>query len=327
MDVDGIVEGKEATKKDEESKQEQGKGIFISASADAGVTEKNLKSVSGVGEAISAQDRDMSTTAQAQIDSGNITADSSIPPAEMQEPKSEEETPITIAVDTEGHGLEKIHNVVQDHDNMPMKEVSDKDVAHDDDIKEDGGLEENRGLQEVDDTMKNKNEMTRRKVIMDSMKFIQGLVKQDGQHPIGADGGGFNNLEDLSRNMSSRKLLASKYSTGGDELGNNVANQVFHNDGIVHTNTNLMLMTEVRKGLQSSGAMLSVKNKLSRKLEACGWKDELRASCRKVAKHRNFSNVTIDEIIREVSPLAYASLPLSSRLEAMRDIKKQITKL
>lgn len=60
---------------------------------------------------------------------------------------------------------------------------------------------------------------------------------------------------------------------------------------------------------------------LKARLTDCGWKDQLKDFCWKVVKDRGVDNVTIDDIVNEVSPKAKEQVPDPVRKELVEQIR------
>lgn len=60
---------------------------------------------------------------------------------------------------------------------------------------------------------------------------------------------------------------------------------------------------------------------LKTRLTDCGWQDQLKEFCWKVVKDRGIDNVTIDDIVNEVSPRAKEKVPDPVRKELVELIR------
>lgn len=60
---------------------------------------------------------------------------------------------------------------------------------------------------------------------------------------------------------------------------------------------------------------------LKTRLTNCGWKDQLKQFCWNVVKERGVDNVTIDDIVNEVSPKAKEEVPDDVRKELVEQIR------
>jgi len=61
------------------------------------------------------------------------------------------------------------------------------------------------------------------------------------------------------------------------------------------------------------------------KLIECGWRDELQSYCRSIVKEKGIDNVTVDDLIDEVTPKARAMVPEEVKRELFQRIKAFIT--
>eukprot|EP00798_Chlamydomonas_sp_ICE-L_P005341 gene5341-12936_t len=89
----------------------------------------------------------------------------------------------------------------------------------------------------------------------------------------------------------------------------------------------IQLEDKLRYQLYSSGERDRLKELLASKLEACGWKDEIKERCKDVVARRGRGNVSVDDIVKAVRPEGRASVPDSIKAELLAEIKKFINTL
>ncbi|XP_073059206.1 transcription and mRNA export factor ENY2-like isoform X2 [Primulina eburnea] len=58
----------------------------------------------------------------------------------------------------------------------------------------------------------------------------------------------------------------------------------------------------VHMKLMESGEKERVKDLLRERLVECGWKDEMKALCREFARKKGRNNVTVDDLINDITP-------------------------
>ena len=56
-------------------------------------------------------------------------------------------------------------------------------------------------------------------------------------------------------------------------------------------------------------------------LTECGWKDKLTEFCKKVVKEKGVDNVSIDDLVTQVSPVAQKNVPPHVKQELIKQIK------
>ncbi|XP_042001636.1 transcription and mRNA export factor ENY2-like [Salvia splendens] len=57
------------------------------------------------------------------------------------------------------------------------------------------------------------------------------------------------------------------------------------------------------------------------RLVECGWKDEMRTLCRAFVKKNGRDNVTVDDLVRAITPKGRASIPDSVKAELLQKIR------
>ncbi|KAG6412654.1 hypothetical protein SASPL_125337 [Salvia splendens] len=57
------------------------------------------------------------------------------------------------------------------------------------------------------------------------------------------------------------------------------------------------------------------------RLVECGWKDEMRTLCRAFVKTNGRDNVTVDDLVRAITPKGRASIPDSVKAELLQEIR------
>lgn len=78
--------------------------------------------------------------------------------------------------------------------------------------------------------------------------------------------------------------------------------------------------------LVESGERDRLSKELQRKLLECGWAEELKRFCTKVVKERGVSNITLDDLLTEVTPIARKNVPDSVRHETVAQIRAFLMK-
>lgn len=61
-------------------------------------------------------------------------------------------------------------------------------------------------------------------------------------------------------------------------------------------------------------------------LTECGWKDKLTEFCKKVVKDKGVENVSIDDLVTQVSPVAQKNVPPHVKQELVKQIRAFLVK-
>ena len=78
--------------------------------------------------------------------------------------------------------------------------------------------------------------------------------------------------------------------------------------------------------LVESGDIEELKEVLRSRLIDSGWKDEVRLACNKIIKERGVQSVTIDSLVREVTPIGREKIPASVKKELLQRINSAVQK-
>ncbi|KAK3036443.1 hypothetical protein RJ639_030042 [Escallonia herrerae] len=73
--------------------------------------------------------------------------------------------------------------------------------------------------------------------------------------------------------------------------------------------------------LIESGEKEQLMELVREKLTECGWKDEMETICRAYIKKQGRKNVTLDELVRVITPKGRASIPDSIKAELLQRIR------
>jgi len=78
----------------------------------------------------------------------------------------------------------------------------------------------------------------------------------------------------------------------------------------------------INQALNDSGEKERLKELLRAKLVECGWRDEMKSYCREVIKNRGFDNVSVEELVAEVTPKGRSAVPAPIKAELLSRIRK-----
>ncbi|KAK4483225.1 hypothetical protein RD792_010407, partial [Penstemon davidsonii] len=81
------------------------------------------------------------------------------------------------------------------------------------------------------------------------------------------------------------------------------------------------LLEIVNIKLIESGEKERLMELVRERLVECGWKDEMGALCRAVVKKNGRENVTVDDLVRAITPKGRASIPDSVKAELLQRIQ------
>ncbi|CAM6110437.1 unnamed protein product [Calypogeia fissa] len=70
-----------------------------------------------------------------------------------------------------------------------------------------------------------------------------------------------------------------------------------------------------------SGEKERLKELLRERLIECGWKDELKAQCRAFTRKKGRGNITVDDIVRNITPKGRAMVPDNVKAELLQRIR------
>ncbi|KAJ1521347.1 hypothetical protein ONE63_003023 [Megalurothrips usitatus] len=80
----------------------------------------------------------------------------------------------------------------------------------------------------------------------------------------------------------------------------------------------------VNQHLTIEGDKERFKELLRRRLTECGWRDEIRILCRDAIRDKGVHNVSVDDIVEEVTPVGRARVPDSVKKELLQKIKSYL---
>ncbi|KAJ1977752.1 Transcription and mRNA export factor eny2 [Dimargaris cristalligena] len=81
------------------------------------------------------------------------------------------------------------------------------------------------------------------------------------------------------------------------------------------------LRVNLEQRLTESGEKEHLQEILRASLIECGWKDQIKARCRDIIGTRGVANVTVEELMREISPMAHSSIPDEVKVKILTQLK------
>ncbi|XP_024390454.1 uncharacterized protein [Physcomitrium patens] len=77
--------------------------------------------------------------------------------------------------------------------------------------------------------------------------------------------------------------------------------------------------------LIESGEKERLKELLRERLIECGWRDDLKAQCRAFTRKKGRANITLDELVRSITPKGRAMVPDNVKAELLQRIRSFLT--
>ncbi|XP_036348128.2 transcription and mRNA export factor ENY2-like, partial [Ochotona princeps] len=77
----------------------------------------------------------------------------------------------------------------------------------------------------------------------------------------------------------------------------------------------------INQKLIETGKRERLKEFLRAKLTACAWKDQLKAPCKEVIKEKGLEQVTVDDLVTEITPKGRDLVPDSVKKELLQRIR------
>ncbi|KAG6958541.1 hypothetical protein JG688_00010483 [Phytophthora aleatoria] len=82
----------------------------------------------------------------------------------------------------------------------------------------------------------------------------------------------------------------------------------------------------ISERLVQSGEKERLKELLRLKLVECGWRDEMKLHCKEVIRNKGIDQVTVEDLIEEITPKGRASVPEDVKNNLLEKIKAFIEK-
>ncbi|KAG7399593.1 Transcription and mRNA export factor eny2 [Phytophthora boehmeriae] len=86
------------------------------------------------------------------------------------------------------------------------------------------------------------------------------------------------------------------------------------------------LKARLSERLVQSGEKERLKELLRLKLVECGWRDEMKLHCKEVIRSKGIDQVTVEDLIEEITPRGRASVPEGVKNDLLEKIKAFIEK-
>ncbi|ESN92064.1 hypothetical protein HELRODRAFT_181843 [Helobdella robusta] len=77
----------------------------------------------------------------------------------------------------------------------------------------------------------------------------------------------------------------------------------------------------INQKLIESGERERLKELLRTRLIECGWRDQLKLHCKEIVKQKGLENITVDDLVSEITPRARSLVPDEVKKEMLQRIK------
>lgn len=77
----------------------------------------------------------------------------------------------------------------------------------------------------------------------------------------------------------------------------------------------------INQQLVETGEREKLKELLRVRLAECGWRDELKKICKDIVRERGLEHVTVDDLVKEITPQARQLVPDSVKKELLHRIR------
>ncbi|ELU06256.1 hypothetical protein CAPTEDRAFT_156347 [Capitella teleta] len=77
----------------------------------------------------------------------------------------------------------------------------------------------------------------------------------------------------------------------------------------------------INRKLVESGERERLKELLRERLIECGWRDQLKAHCKDVVRQKGLENITVDDLVAEITPKGRSLVPDQVKKELLQRIR------
>ncbi|TGZ38687.1 hypothetical protein CRM22_011267 [Opisthorchis felineus] len=86
------------------------------------------------------------------------------------------------------------------------------------------------------------------------------------------------------------------------------------------------LRSYINDRLNRTGEREKLKDLLRTRLNECGWREELKNHCREVIRNRGLENLTVDDLVTEITPVGRRMVPDAVKQELIDEIRTFLNK-
>jgi len=84
---------------------------------------------------------------------------------------------------------------------------------------------------------------------------------------------------------------------------------------------NTQLRATINQKLIESGEREKLKDLLRTRLIECGWRDQLKIHCKEIVRQKGLENITVDDLVTEITPKGRALVPDQVKKELLQRIR------
>ena len=77
----------------------------------------------------------------------------------------------------------------------------------------------------------------------------------------------------------------------------------------------------INQKLVETGEKEKLKDLLRTRLVECGWREDLKAHCKEVIKSKGLNHITVEELVKEITPRGRATVPDTVKAELLNRIR------
>lgn len=86
-------------------------------------------------------------------------------------------------------------------------------------------------------------------------------------------------------------------------------------------NRDAQLRATINQKLIETGERDRLKELLRNRLIECGWRDELKQYCKEIVRQKGLENITVDDLVAEITPKGRALVPDQVKKELLQRIR------
>ncbi|KAF7255439.1 hypothetical protein EG68_07415 [Paragonimus skrjabini miyazakii] len=86
------------------------------------------------------------------------------------------------------------------------------------------------------------------------------------------------------------------------------------------------LRTYINDRFNRTGEREKLKDLLRSRLNECGWREELKSHCREVIRKRGLENLTVEDLVAEITPVGRSMVPDTVKQELLDEIRTFLNK-
>ncbi|CAF0924569.1 unnamed protein product [Didymodactylos carnosus] len=92
------------------------------------------------------------------------------------------------------------------------------------------------------------------------------------------------------------------------------------------TDRNSQIRATLNTKLMESGEREQMKQLLRQRLIEYGWRDQMKSYCKEIVKQKGLENITVDELVQEITPKGRALVPDTIKKEMLARLRQYLSK-